>query len=169
MTQIQPVILCGGKGTRLWPLSRDGFPKQFLTLGGELSLLEATLRRLSAAAAPICVTCALHRHLVRAALGRMNQNGQIIVEPVPRNTAPAIAAAALVADPGAILAVMPSDHLVADDMGFNQAIAQAKTAAEAGWICVLGVAPVSPSQAFGYIVPGEGFSDGCRRKKRPVT
>ncbi len=149
--RLQPVILCGGAGARLWPLSDAEHPKPFLKLLGDVSLLEAAARRLGGQ--PIVVANSKHHYLLPQA--------QIILEPMARNTAPAIAAAALLAKPGAILVVMPSDHLIDDDEGFARSVMRAASLAEAGWICVLGVAPDRPSPAFGYIVPGDEIDGGA--------
>ena len=154
-SQLQPVVLCGGSGTRLWPLSREDFPKQFLSLNGNASLLDATLRRLGKLGStdtPICVANISHCQLLGAALDRAAIARNIIFEPMQRNTAPAIAAAAAVAvakNPGVVLVVMPADHVVEDDMRFAESIARAFAIAAQGWICVLGAEPTGPSPAFG--------------------
>src|SRR5690348_629097 len=120
-----PVILSGGSGTRLWPLSRKNLPKQFLPLAGDSSLFQQTVARthgLSDTAAPIVVCSEDHRFLVAEQLLELNIEGaSIMLEPLPRNTAPAIALAALQAmahDPEAVILVLPADHLIGDEQNF---------------------------------------------------
>lgn len=172
--EIRPVILCGGSGTRLWPLSRPEFPKQFLTLKGEKSLLEQTLSRATAIgrrAAPILIASTHHHDLVAETLSRCGTEAELIFEPVARNTAPAIAAAALVAaksNPEDILVVMPSDHLIEGQSEFVGSVESASALAREGWIAILGVVPSEPSSALGYIVPGDAVGGAGRRVKRFV-
>ena len=163
-SEIRPVILCGGSGTRLWPLSRPEFPKQFLTLKGDTSLLEQTLSRaaaVSGGATPILIAATQHQDLVAETLSRCGAKAELIFEPVARNTAPAIAAAALIAtrhNPDDILVVMPSDHIVDGIEDFVKSVEGAADLARQGWITILGVVPSEPSSALGYIVPGEAVS-----------
>lgn len=167
MQQIVPVILSGGSGTRLWPLSRSMYPKQFVAeLNGEqTSLLTATLRRLSPKAgfAPPFVICSNdHRFLVRehAALADVVPD-EIVLEPVGRNTGPAIAVAALLAarrDPECILAVMPSDHVIGDLAGFRDAMHRAAAMAAQGRIVLFGIEPTEPHTGYGYIRKGAPLS-----------
>lgn len=160
MSLVIPVILCGGSGTRLWPLSRSDRPKQLVSLGGSHTLLEGTLLRAKAIAGagdPICVTAAAYGAEVRASLDRLGLRGTLLVEPEPRNTAPALCAAALVAmrsDPNAVIVALPADHVIEDGEAFPAAIAQAVAAAEKNWLAILGVRPRHASSALGYIVPG---------------
>ncbi|MDZ4350101.1 MAG: mannose-1-phosphate guanylyltransferase/mannose-6-phosphate isomerase [Xanthomonadaceae bacterium] len=157
-----PVILCGGSGTRLWPLSREAHPKQFLPLLGNHSLLQATWRRIAPLAAPpLLVTGEDHRFMVAEQLRQIDcRPAAIMLEPVGRNTAPAIAVAALEAtatgaDP--MLLVLPSDHVVADEAGFRAAVALAREAAGSGALVTFGVAPTAPETGYGYIrAPGQG-------------
>ncbi len=159
MSVIIPVILCGGSGTRLWPLSRRDRPKQLVSLVGDETLLEATLRRAGALGGSgeiICVTAADYGAEVRQSLSRMGQRGRLLLEPEPRNTAPALTAAALLAariDPEAIVVALPADHFIDGDDAFVASVARACAAAERGWLTILGVRPRHPSPAFGYIVP----------------
>jgi mannose-1-phosphate guanylyltransferase/mannose-1-phosphate guanylyltransferase/mannose-6-phosphate isomerase len=154
---IYPVILSGGSGTRLWPLSRDLLPKQLLALVGPESLLAATARRVSGAgfAGPIVVCNQDHRFLVEeqlAAIGIVPE--AIVIEPVARNTAPAIAAAAALIkarDPDALMLVLPSDHLIRDLPALSAAIATAARAAEAGKLVTFGITPTAPETGYGYI------------------
>ncbi|MBL8908188.1 MAG: mannose-1-phosphate guanylyltransferase [Rhizobiales bacterium] len=172
--KIRPVVLCGGSGTRLWPLSRPDFPKQFLALKGNASLLEQTLLRAAAAGGgepPILIAAAQHRELVVDSLDRAGADAALILEPSGRNTAPAVAAAALVAagrHPDDVLVVMPSDHVVDGIEGFVASVEAASRLARAGWITVLGVVPNEASSAFGYIVPGESLGEDGSRVARFV-
>jgi mannose-1-phosphate guanylyltransferase/mannose-6-phosphate isomerase len=160
MSVVIPVILCGGSGTRLWPLSRSDRPKQLISLGGEYTLLEGTLKRantIAGASEPICVTAAAYGTEVRQVLDRLGMRGSLLLEPEARNTAPALAAAALVAQriaADAVLVVLPADHVIEEGNAFTVSIARACAAAEAGWLAVLGVWPRHGSSAVGYIVPG---------------
>jgi mannose-1-phosphate guanylyltransferase / mannose-6-phosphate isomerase len=170
MKMIYPVVLSGGSGTRLWPLSRAMYPKQFIRSFDErgASFLAATLRRLPRAAGfaePTIVCNDDHRFLVREETERAGVAPRaILLEPVARNTGPAAAVAALhVAqdDPAGILAVMPSDHLIRDEPGFVAAIRQAAEIAEAGKLVLLGIAPDRPHTGYGYIrrgAPLPGFA-----------
>ena len=163
MTRIHPVILSGGSGTRLWPLSRSMYPKQFIRFfgSGEPSFLGATLRRLRASegfAAPILLCNNDHRFLVKDELERAGIDaGAIYLEPIARNTAAAITvAAAAVAerDPEAILAVMPSDHVISDEAAFVVAVRQAAAVAAAGRLVLFGIKPARPHTGYGYIRRG---------------
>ncbi|GAB3002426.1 xanthan biosynthesis protein XanB [Arenimonas maotaiensis] len=164
MASITPVILSGGSGTRLWPLSREAHPKQFLPVIGEHSLLQATALRLQGldAVAPIVVAGEAHRFLVAEQLHAIGlPPSALLLEPVGRNTAPAIAVAAfqaLAADPDAVLLVMPSDHAITDVPAFQAAVRQALPAARDGGLVTFGIVPEAPETGFGYIkaAPGEG-------------
>src|SRR6185295_9837800 len=172
MTALVPVLLSGGSGTRLWPASRESHPKQFLPLFGEHSLLQLTWLRLQGltGAAPLIVANEEHRFLVAEQMRALGaQPAAIILEPVARNTAPAIAAAALAAmangdDP--LLLVLPSDHLIKDEAGFRQAISAALPAAEAGGLITFGIVPDAPETGFGYIKAAAG--QGVRAVERFV-
>jgi mannose-1-phosphate guanylyltransferase/mannose-6-phosphate isomerase len=160
MSIVIPVILCGGSGTRLWPLSRSDHPKQLITLLGNDTLLEGTLKRASTitdAGEPICVTAAVYGVQVRQSLDRLGLKGTLILEPEPRNTAPALTSAALVAqriDSDAIIVGLPADHVIEEGDAFTTSIARACAAAEKGWLTILGVRPRHASSALGYIMPG---------------
>nr|MBP7370936.1 mannose-1-phosphate guanylyltransferase/mannose-6-phosphate isomerase [Arenimonas sp.] len=164
MKSITPVILSGGSGTRLWPLSREAHPKQFLPLVGEHSLLQATALRLQGlnASAPIIVANESHRFLVAEQLQQLGiKASALLLEPVGRNTAPAIAVAAyqaMIYDADAVLLVMPSDHAIADTKGFQAAVAQALPKADQGGVITFGIVPEAPETGFGYIKAeaGEG-------------
>jgi mannose-1-phosphate guanylyltransferase / mannose-6-phosphate isomerase len=158
---LTPVVLSGGSGTRLWPLSRELYPKQLLPLVGEHTMLQETVRRLEGlgAAAPIVVCNEAHRFLVAE---QMRQQGitarAIILEPAGRNTAPAIALAALHSDPEALLLVLPADHVIRDVRAFQAAIVAALPAAEDGKLVAFGIVPTAPETGYGYIqqAPGAG-------------
>ena len=173
MTKLQPVLLSGGSGTRLWPLSREAYPKQFLPLAGHDTMLQATWQRVAdiASAAPIVVANEEHRFLVAEQLRQIGVlTPSILLEPVGRNTAPAIAAAALQAMSGGddpLLLVLPSDHVVRDDAAFRAAIAEASAAAEQGALVTFGVVPTGPETAFGYI-HAAGDEPGVRIVQRFV-
>ena len=158
---IIPVILSGGSGTRLWPLSREAFPKQFLSLLGEHSLFQETLRRfhgLPAYGAPILVCNHQHRFLVAEQIRALGiSDATILLEPIGRNTAPAAACAAFTAlekDPDAMLLVLPADHLVRDLSALHQALAMGVTAAQKGRLVTFGIIPEKPETGFGYIQRG---------------
>jgi mannose-1-phosphate guanylyltransferase / mannose-6-phosphate isomerase len=162
---ITPVLLCGGSGTRLWPLSRKSYPKQFVPLLGDQTLFQAAAQRLSGPgyAAPLVVTAADFRFIVAEQLtGAGVDPGAILIEPAPRNTAPAILAAALhlaASDPQAILLVAPSDHEVPDPAAFRAAVAAALPAALGGQIVTFGIQPTRPETGYGWLElasPAEG-------------
>lgn len=167
-----PVILSGGSGTRLWPLSRDAFPKQFLALVGHDSMLQATWHRVAplASGAPIVVAGETHRFMVAEQLREAGcADATILLEPLARNTAPAIAAAALEAtrdgaDP--LLLVLPSDHVIADADAFRAAVRAASAAAEAGALVTFGIVPTGPETGYGYIKAAAG--EGVRAVERFV-
>ncbi|MES2666269.1 MAG: mannose-1-phosphate guanylyltransferase/mannose-6-phosphate isomerase [Pseudomonadota bacterium] len=154
---ITPIILCGGSGTRLWPLSRKSYPKQFAPLIGSESLFQSSARRLSGAgyAAPVVVTNSDFRFIVTEQLaGAGVDPGLILIEPQGRNTAPAILAAALKlaeTDPDALMLVAPSDHLVPDIAAFQATIARGVAAAKAGQLVTFGVRPTRPETGYGYL------------------
>ncbi len=156
MLAIRPVVLSGGAGTRLWPLSTPEVPKQFSALVAGESLFSLTLRRLqqvAGAGEPIIVSGRRHLELVESAVDAAPAS--IIVEPTGRNTAPAVCAAALVADPAEVLLVLPADHLVTDEEGFGRTVATAAEAASDGGIVTFGIDPARPETGFGYIEVGE--------------
>lgn len=165
---VQPVILCGGSGTRLWPLSRTGFPKQFLCLTGKESLFQLAVGRLEELEAvdievspPLIVTGEDHRFLALEQLREIGvQPRALLLEPVGRNTAPALSLGALCAQEGGgdpVLVVTPADHVVMDHAAFASAMQSAILEASSGAIVVLGVAPDRPETGFGYIkANGEG-------------
>jgi mannose-1-phosphate guanylyltransferase len=168
-TQLMPVIMAGGSGTRLWPLSRELFPKQFLALAGEDSMLQATVNRLQGlqVTPPLVICNESHRFLVAEQLrqlGALSHN--ILLEPAARNTAPAVALAALHAtrdgnDP--LLLVLAADHLISDNTAFQTAVRSALPLAENGHLVTFGIVPTAPETGYGYIrrgssLEGAGFS-----------
>jgi len=167
---LTPVILSGGSGTRLWPLSRKNLPKQFLQLAGAGTLFQQTIARTSALAdaqAPIVVCSEEHRFLVAEQLRDLKMEGAtILLEPMPRNTAPAIALAAwqaLTRDPEAVLLVLPADHLIGDTASFTEAVGRALPLANDDWLATFGIRPESPEIGFGYIKRAEPVGDGAFR------
>lgn len=170
---LHPVLLCGGYGTRLWPLSRTALPKQFLPLLSQHSLLQDTIKRLSGLkgqAAPIVLCNNDHRFLLADQLLEIAVvPAALIIEPIARNTAPAVALAAFQAlkrDSDAQLLVLSSDHAVADVPAFHDAIAVARQAAQDGFLTTLGVVPNKPETGYGYIECGEPLASGARTVKR---
>ena len=167
MTQLHPVILSGGVGSRLWPLSRSLFPKQLLALAGDNSLIQDTARRAKgpAFAKPLIVCNVEHRFLIAE---QMRAAGivpeAILLEPLGRNTAPAAAVAALMLaekDPDAILLLMPADHVVRDLEAFARAVDSAAAAAARGYIVTFGIAPKGPETGYGYIQRGQALDENA--------
>lgn len=162
---IQPIILAGGTGSRLWPLSRELYPKQVLSLTGELSLLQTTVQRIIAledVAAPLIVVGEEHRFLAQgqvAELGLFRDFG-ILLEPCGRNTAPAITGAALYVSGqgrgGDVLLVLPADHLIVNTSEFLRAVREAVLLAQQGHIVTFGIVPDRPETGYGYIARGQG-------------
>ena len=154
---IHPVLLCGGSGTRLWPLSRKSYPKQFVKLTGDESLYQASARRLSGAgfAAPTIVTAADFRFIVMEQLAALEiAPADILIEPSAKNTAPAICAAALALEaraPGALMLVAPSDHVIPDDARFRASVHAAAHAAMAGELVTFGIRPDRPETGYGWL------------------
>jgi mannose-1-phosphate guanylyltransferase len=164
-TIITPVILSGGSGTRLWPLSRSHRPKQLLPLTSERTMLQMTSDRCRGGgqfAAPIIVTNALHATEIAQQLAEEAPRA-IILEPAGRNTAPAIALAALEVAPETPLLVMPSDHVIEDVPAFHSAIAAALPLVEQGWLITFGITPDKPETGYGYIRRGEAVAPGVQK------
>jgi len=159
---IRPVILSGGAGTRLWPLSRAGRPKQFLALAGEESLLRATARRAAAWGAPIVVAAREQALAVRAEV----PDAKLVLEPCARGTAAAVALAAMAAGEGELLLVMPSDHHIGDEEAFRTAVATARPLAQGGWLVTFGIAPDRAETGYGYIKRGDELAAGAFRAAR---
>jgi mannose-1-phosphate guanylyltransferase/mannose-1-phosphate guanylyltransferase/mannose-6-phosphate isomerase len=157
--RVRPVILSGGSGTRLWPLSRLGRPKQFVALRpGEETMLQQALRRVADAALfdpPVIVASRDHADAIEAQCAAIGAAPSLIVEPAARNTAAAIALAAMAAAPDEILLVMPSDHAIADTAAFRAALEAALPHAAAGWLVTLGIWPDRAETGYGYIERGD--------------
>ena len=170
---LRPVILAGGSGTRLWPLSRERFPKQFLSLVGEGTMLQQTVMRLDAMGVetppPLVVCNEDHRYLVIEQLGAVDRPPQAaILEPVGRNTAPALTLAALWSmDRGedATLLVMPADQHMADVEAFGRAVVEGEALAAEGRFVTFGVPPTGPETGYGYIRLGPPDLLGCWRSQ----
>ncbi|MDR3376232.1 MAG: mannose-1-phosphate guanylyltransferase/mannose-6-phosphate isomerase [Ancalomicrobiaceae bacterium] len=159
MTLITPVILCGGSGSRLWPASRESYPKQFLALAGDNSLFQDTLSRVTGAefAKPIVVTGADYRFLVAEQVRSAGLVADLILEPFRRDSCAAITAAAAFAssrDADAILLVLAADHAIPDTASFLEHVRRGLAAAETGRIVTFGIMPTSPATGYGYIRPG---------------
>ncbi len=169
---IAPVILCGGSGTRLWPLSRKSYPKQFVPLTGETTLFQSSALRMKGAdfAAPVVITNSDFRFIVVEQLQEVGIDpGAILIEPEGRNTAPAVLSAALhlhKTDPEAIMLVAPSDHVVPDIAAFQAAVERGLTAVEQGQLVTFGIRPTRPETGYGYLElsgPTEGEPIALRR------
>jgi len=165
---MKPVVLAGGSGSRLWPKSRAALPKQFLALTSDQTMLQETLQRLdgSSAANPIVICNDAHRFLVAEQLRQMGgDHGGIILEPVGRNTAPAIALAALHAmqtDDDPVLLVLAADHLIKDSAGFQAAVSKANELAMDGNLVTFGIVPDQAHTGYGYIKGGEAIGVGMK-------
>ena len=163
---IQPVVLCGGSGTRLWPLSREKHPKQLLALISDDSLLQATVRRLDGLEAgenialndPIVVSNEEYRFVIAEQLRVMGRHAAIVLEPAGRNTAPALTLAALAVnqdEADAVMLVMPADHVMLDTAAFLIAVRQGAKLAEEGMVVTFGITPDAPETSYGYIQAGK--------------
>ncbi len=167
--RIVPVILSGGSGTRLWPMSQPERPKQFLPLASDATMFEATVARCAGRtrfAPPMVVANARHADLIEAQLA--GAEATLVLEPLARNTAPAIALAALLAAPDAPLLVMPSDHIIADESAFMAAVDAALPLVQDGWLATFGIAPDGPETGYGYIQTGEVLAPGVHKVARFV-
>ena len=172
---LQPVVLSGGSGTRLWPLSREKYPKQLLALTGDDSLLQATVRRVDGIlgvtmAAPMVVCNEEYRFVIAEQLRLLGRPGTVVLEPCGRNTAPALTLAALAAlktcaDP--VLLVMPADHVITDVAAFQDTVAQGATLAAGGAVVAFGITPDAPETGYGYIQSGAEYAQaGAGRAKQ---
>ena len=163
-----PVILSGGSGTRMWPLSRSAYPKQFLPLVGEKTMLQQTALRIHDMpdlAAPIIISNAEQRFIVAEQLRAISvKPSSILLEPVGRNTAPAVAVAAVAAlrlDPNAVMLVWPSDHVILDEDKLRRYVERAARLAQDDYLVTFGIKPESPHTGYGYIRRGKGLDDGA--------
>jgi mannose-1-phosphate guanylyltransferase/mannose-1-phosphate guanylyltransferase/mannose-6-phosphate isomerase len=169
---LYPVILSGGSGSRLWPLSRSLYPKQLLPLSSERTMIQETVLRAGPAhfARPVIICNEAHRFIVAEQMQEIGVTPlRLVLEPIGRNTAPAIATAALIlarTDPDAIMAVLPSDHVITDQAGFIDALGRAGTAASAGHLVTFGMKPTSPETGYGYIQRGAPLTDGSFKVER---
>lgn len=161
-----PVILCGGSGTRLWPLSREMYPKQFVDLGAGRTLFGDTVDRalqVPGCGSPVVICNEEHRFYAAGDLQRRKVQAQILLEPEGRNTAPAIALAALALCEGgkdALMLVLPSDHVLENGPAFQTSVAKAAELAAQGYIVTFGIKPTGPETGFGYIQQGEALGSG---------
>ncbi len=177
---LQPVVLSGGSGTRLWPLSRAAYPKQFLPLAGQNSLFQSTLLRLATleqehpgsgiTVAEALVVCnEAHRFLVAEQFRLLDRSpASIMLEPAGRNTAPALTIAAMKAvqnNADAVLVVMPADHLIADEETFRRVVARGAALASEGSVVTFGIVPTSPETGYGYIQKGEASTQNSEAFK----
>lgn len=169
---IVPVILSGGSGTRLWPMSRAAKPKQLLRLVGTETMLQQTARRttnVSGFSAPIVVANAKHAKEITRQLSAIGiDDATLILEPAARNTAAAIALAAVEAPADALLLVMPSDQVIANPTAFRQAVGAATSSASDGWLVTFGITPDSPETGYGYIRRGPEIGLGVYKVDRFV-
>ncbi|QRM31741.1 mannose-1-phosphate guanylyltransferase/mannose-6-phosphate isomerase [Microvirga sp. VF16] len=171
MSLITPVLMSGGTGSRLWPLSREAYPKQLLPLLGQGSLLQETLRRVSGQplfGAPLVIANAEHRFLIAEQLREMGcADATLLLEPFGRNTCPAAAVAAILAsrqDPDSLILLMPVDHCIGNVPEFQAAIEAGRTAAEQGHFVLFGMTPKAPATGYGYIQCGECLEDSRIRQ-----
>jgi len=171
---ITPIILCGGSGTRLWPLSRKSYPKQFVPLINETTLFQSSARRLSSKAysPPVVITNSDFRFIVTEQLQSIGIDpGAILIEPEGRNTAPAVLAAAIYIakkNPEAFLLVSPSDHVIPDTKAFQAAVEQGMKAAEQGQLVTFGITPTHAETAYGYLELSDTSDGGPVPLKRFV-
>ena len=166
MTSVLPVVLSGGSGTRLWPLSREKYPKQLLPLVDDQTMLQSTVARLDGVAdlaQPLVICNEEHRFVVAEQVRQLGKQGAVLLEPVGRNTAPAMTLAALWAsrdgaDP--VLVVMPADHVITDGATFRQVVTRAVALAEGGAAVTFGITPDCAETGYGYIQQGAALADG---------
>jgi mannose-1-phosphate guanylyltransferase / mannose-6-phosphate isomerase len=170
---ITPILLAGGAGTRLWPVSRDALPKQFLPLIGNRSTYQETLLRVQDTmfAPPIVITGPNFHFFARRQAEEIGVDATIVIEPMRRDSGPAIAAATMVAsrrDPKAVVLALAADHIIPDAEAFRATCRAGRVAAEAGRIVTFGIKPTEPKTSYGYVLPGEAIADGVHVVKRFV-
>src|SRR5712671_2586379 len=167
--QIVPVIMCGGAGTRLWPVSRESMPKQFVPLIGTESTFQQVLARISDPelfARPIVITKSDFRFVVAEQLRERGIEADIVLEPMPRDSGPAVAVAAVLAtqrDRDALVLVLAADHIIRKPDAFHEACRHAAEAAAEGRIVTFGIEPTHPVTSYGYIRPGERLNGASVR------
>jgi mannose-1-phosphate guanylyltransferase len=165
--RIRPVILSGGTGTRLWPLSRLGRPKQLIAIAGDETMLQATASRVADEtlfAPPIVVAGEADAEAIEAQLAEVGMEAEaLILEPAGRGTAPAIALAALAGGEDEVMLIMPSDHVIAEPAAFRSAVEAALPRAEEGWLVTFGISPERPETGYGYIRRGPALGAGAWR------
>jgi mannose-1-phosphate guanylyltransferase/mannose-6-phosphate isomerase len=176
-TLLQPVVLSGGSGTRLWPLSREKYPKQLLSLVGNDSLLQATVRRVQGVqnaqlAQPMVVCNEEYRFVIAEQLRLLGLQGTVVLEPFGRNTAPALTIAALAAikngaDP--VLLVMPADHVITDVAAFQSVVSQGVALADKGAVVTFGITPDAPETGYGYIQSGAAYAAAAATGARVIA
>ncbi|OQW87354.1 MAG: mannose-1-phosphate guanylyltransferase/mannose-6-phosphate isomerase [Rhodoferax ferrireducens] len=174
---VQPVVLSGGSGTRLWPLSREKYPKQLLSLVGEDSLLQATVRRVVGTpgvtlTTPMVVCNEEYRFVIAEQLRLLGESGTVVLEPCGRNTAPALTLAALSAIKGEadpVLLVMPADHVITNVLAFQQVVSQGAALAAAGAVVTFGITPDAPETGYGYIQTGAVFGSDAAANAHTIA
>jgi mannose-1-phosphate guanylyltransferase/mannose-6-phosphate isomerase len=171
---VRPVIMCGGSGTRLWPASREAFPKQFAPIIGPRSTFQETLLRVRDPAIfgkPVVITNRALRFMVERQLAEIGAEADILLEPIARDSGPAIIASSLFvakASPGALVLVLAADHMVLKPEAFRAAVASGRAAASGGAIVTFGIVPTSPATGYGYIEPGAAIDSAVNRVARFV-
>jgi mannose-1-phosphate guanylyltransferase / mannose-6-phosphate isomerase len=172
--RVRPIIMCGGSGTRLWPASREAFPKQFAPIIGERSTFQETLLRVKDPVLfgrPVVITNKAHRFMAERQMREVGVECDILLEPIARDSGPAIIASSLFVaqqSPEALVLVLAADHMVLDPAGFRKAVASGIEAAQTGSIVTFGIVPTAPATGYGYIAPGEPFAGLTRKVARFV-